>query len=113
MEQQKKLPPAREVIACAELPGEYQNLSDEELGLLVPEHLGNDGRVDLKELEISYRKGVVYLEGVVPSEHEHSILLQTLTDVMGLTSMVDHTGINESLEMISRLVPGRLVNPLQ
>ena len=85
------MPPARQVIACAELPGEYQNLSDEELGL----------------------KGVLYLEGVVPSEHEHSILLQILADVMGLTSMVDHRGINESVEMISRLVPGRVVKPLQ
>ena len=107
------MPPAREVIACAELPGEYQNLSDEELGLLILEHLGNDGRVDLEELEISYRKRVVYLEGVVPSEHEHSMLLQILADVMGLTSMVDHIGINESVEMISRLVPGRLAKPLQ
>ena len=69
--------------------------------------------IDLEELEISYRKGVVYLEGVVPSEYEHSILLQILADVMGLTSMVDHIGINESVEMISRLVPGRVVKPLQ
>jgi len=43
-EQQKRLPRAREVIACAELPSEYQNLSDEELGLLILEHLRNDGQ---------------------------------------------------------------------
>lgn len=69
--------------------------------------------IDLEELEISYRKGVIYLEGVVPSKHEHSILLQILADGMGLTSMVDHIGTNESVEVISRLVPGRLAKPLQ
>ena len=29
-EKQKKLPPTREVITCAELPDEYKNLTDEE-----------------------------------------------------------------------------------
>ena len=57
----RSFPPAREVIACGELSKKYQNLTDEERGLLILEHLGNDGRVDLEELEISYSEGVVYL----------------------------------------------------
>ena len=106
-ERQKRLPRAREVIVCAELPSEYQNLSDEELRLLILEQLGNDGRVDLEELEISCRKGVVYLEGVVPSENEHSILLQILIDVMGFTSIIDHLQTNELIWEREDRAPGR------
>lgn len=111
-EKRKKLPPAREVITCAELPSEYQNLSDEELGMLILEHLRNNGRVDLEELAISCQNGVVYLEGVVPSEDEHSILLQTLTDVMCLTSIVDHLGIDELMWERQDRAPGRASFPL-
>ena len=46
-EKQKKLPRAMEVITCAELPDEYKNLTDEELQMVIFEHLRNDGRVDL------------------------------------------------------------------
>ena len=111
-EQQKRLPRAREVIACAELPSEYQNLSDEELGLLILEHLRNDGRLDLEELEISCRNGVVYLEGVVPSESEHSILLQILIDVMGFASIIDHLQITELIWEREDRAPGRASFPL-
>jgi hypothetical protein len=57
--------------------------------------LKNDGRLDLEQLEISCRKGVVYLEGIIPSEIEHQILLRTLTDVMGFSSLIDRIQINE------------------
>ena len=95
-----------------ELPSEYQNLSDEELGLLILGHLGNDGRVDLEELEISCRNGVVYLEGIVPSGNEHSILLQILTDVMGLASIIDHLQITELIWEREDRAPGRASFPL-
>ncbi len=78
----------------AHLPADDQDLNDRELKLSILEHLKNDGRLDLDELEISCRKDVVYLEGVIPSEIEHQILLRTLTDVMGLRSIVDHIQIN-------------------
>ena len=42
-----------------------------------------------EELEISCRKGVVYLDGIIPSEIEHQVLLRTLTDVMDFSSIVD------------------------
>lgn len=106
-EQQKRLPRAREVIARAELPSEYKDLSDEEVGLLILEHIGNDGRVDLEELEISCRKGVVYLEGVVPSESEHSILLQILIDIMGFASIIDHLQTGELIWEREDRAPGR------
>jgi hypothetical protein len=43
------------------------------------------------------RKGVVYLSGALPSEAEHQILLQTLTDVLGFKEIVDHVEIAELL----------------
>lgn len=106
-EEQRKLPPAWEAISCAELPDEYQNLNNEELQVLILDHLRNDGRVDLEELDISCRYGVVYLEGVVPSEGEHEILLQILTDAMGFTSIIDHLQINELMWEREDRAPGR------
>ena len=38
---------------------------------------------------------MVYLEGIIPSEIEHQILLRTLTDVMGISSLSDRIQINE------------------
>ena len=76
-------------------PADYQNLNDRELKLSILDNLKNDGRLDLEELEISCRKGVVYLEGIIPSEIEHQILLRTLTDVMGFSSLIDRIQINE------------------
>ena len=43
------------------------------------------------------RKGVVYLSGKLPSEAEHQILLDTLTDVLGFKEIVDHLDIEELL----------------
>ena len=106
-EKQKKLPRAREVITCAELPDEYKNLTNEELQMVILEHLRNDGRVDREELEVSCRKGVVYLEGVVPSENEHQILLRILTDVMGFASVVDHLEINKLIWEREDRAPGK------
>ncbi len=93
-EKQKKLPRAREVITCAKLPDEYKNLTGEELQMVILEHLRNDGRIDQEELEVSCRNGVVYLEGGIPSENEHQIMLRILTDVMGFASVVDRLEIN-------------------
>ncbi|MCK4728232.1 MAG: BON domain-containing protein, partial [Desulfobacterales bacterium] len=81
--------------------------SNEELPLVILEHLGNDGRIDLEGVEISCQKGVVYLEGVIPSKAEHTILLQILTDVMGFTSIIDHLQINELEWEREDRAPGR------
>jgi DnaK suppressor protein len=106
-EGQRKLPPAWEAISCAELPDEYQNLNNEELRMLILDHLRNDGRIDLEELDISCRCGVVYLEGAVPSEGEHDILFQILTDVMGFASIIDHLQITELIWEREDRAPGR------
>lgn len=75
-------------------PADYQSSNDRDLKLSILDNLQNDGRLDLEELKISCRKGVVYLEGIIPSETEHQILLRTLTDVMGLRSIIERIQID-------------------
>jgi DnaK suppressor protein len=104
---QKKLARARELLPCKGLPDDYQSFSDEEIVMEILDHLRNDGRVDLDELEISCRKGMIYLEGVIPGESEHQILLQILTDVMGFISVVDLLQVSELSWEREERAPGR------
>ena len=53
-------------------------------------------RIDREQLKIRCRKGVVYLEGTVPSEKERQILHQILSDIMGLYEIVDHLTVNRT-----------------
>ncbi len=94
-ESQQQLPEAWEVITAVQLPPEYQGLTDAQFQKLILEYLRSDDRLDLEECKVSCRKGIVYLEGRVPSEIEHQIILQILTDVMGLTALIDHLQIDE------------------
>jgi DnaK suppressor protein len=88
---------AGEVPRSALLPPDYSLLSGRELEDAIGEHLRDDGRVDMEELRIVCRNGVAYLGGAVPSEAEHRIVLQTLTDLMGLPEVVDRLRIKEIL----------------
>jgi len=72
----------------------YQNLNDQDLKLSILDTLHKDGRLDLEEFHIVCHEGLVYLEGIIPSETEHQILMRTLTDVMGLSSLIDRMQIN-------------------
>ena len=88
---------AAETPTVGAIPADLSLLSDQELTEAIKEHLKEDGRIDVEELHVAGRKGVVYLSGVLPSEAEHQILLKTLTDVMGLQEIVDHLEIEELL----------------
>jgi len=112
-EKQRRLPPSREVIAArVELPPEYRNLDDEELGEAILEEIRYDGRIDRHELNIICRKGVVFLEGVLPSENEHQILLRILTERMGFTAIIDHLGIDRVIWERLKRAPGRADFPV-
>lgn len=79
------------------LPGDLEILSDRELEELLRETVQEDGRVDMEELRIVCRHGVVHLDGAVPSELEHQILLKLVTDVVGVKEVVDRLAVNELL----------------
>jgi RNA polymerase-binding transcription factor DksA len=86
-----------EFPAAAPIPGDLLLLDDREISASIAEHLREDGRVDTEELHIVCRNGVVYLSGKIPSEAEHKILLHTITDVLGLTEVVDRIEVESLL----------------
>jgi DnaK suppressor protein len=79
------------------IPGDLNLLDDSELAELIRERLREDGRIDTEELHILCRAGVVYLSGALPSEPERQILLQLVTDVLGLKEVVDRVRVTELL----------------
>jgi DnaK suppressor protein len=101
------LPPPAELIETAELPDEYQGLTNNQILTLINEQIEKDGNIDTEELRISIRNGVVYLEGTIPGEPEHQILMQIMTDVLGFTSIVDHLTLNEVVFEREDRTPGK------
>jgi DnaK suppressor protein len=95
---QEKLPGFQEILARhAEVPAEYRNWSDREITEVILEKIAADGRIDRQELHVISRKGIVYLEGLLPSEAQHQILLRILTDTMGFSALVDHLAVSQLL----------------
>lgn len=97
-EKQKKTLPRttpEEVTGTTRIPDEYQGLTDEQIVLAIYERLYSDERIDAEELKISFRKGILCLEGTVPDELDHEIIIQTITDVMGFTAIADQIGVGE------------------
>jgi RNA polymerase-binding transcription factor len=78
-------------------------LTDEEILDAILDELQSDGRIEMEELDISCEDGVVYLEGVLPSEAKHQILLEILNDVLDFNEVVDDISIDRQLwERIER-----------
>jgi DnaK suppressor protein len=74
----------------APLPPDLALMDDQELQDHLRDLISEDGQIDMHELEIIARNGVIYLEGALPSEPEHAILLNILTDVAGVQEIIDH-----------------------
>jgi DnaK suppressor protein len=89
--------PPRETSSPGKSSGDLSLLSDRELEALVREQVKEDGRIDTEELRIACRRAVVYLYGALPSEAEHQILLDLVTDVLGLKEVVDRVQVDELL----------------
>jgi RNA polymerase-binding transcription factor len=88
---------ATEVRHPGPLPADLGLLTDREIESALREAVREDGRVDLEELRMVSRHGVVYLDGAVPSEAEHQILFKIVTDVVGLREVVDRLQVKEIL----------------
>lgn len=84
---------AQSVPRTGSVSADLRLLSDRELAGVIREQVKADGRVDPQELRIVCRHGVVHLDGALPSEAEHHILRQLITDVLGLEDVVDHLQI--------------------
>jgi RNA polymerase-binding protein DksA len=71
------------------VPPDLSLMTDREVEVVLRELVREDGRIDMDELRIVPRHGVVYLDGVVPSEAEHQMLLKLITDGEGFQEVVD------------------------
>ena len=96
-EQRPPIARKEEAPRTVKVSGDVGLLTEIEMVTGIKEQVREDGRIDTQELKIACRHGVVYLEGALPSEAEHRILLQIVTDVMGLKEVVDHLQIEELL----------------
>jgi RNA polymerase-binding protein DksA len=88
-------PNAAPTALSGRLSGELSLLNDRELEQELHRQVRLDGRLDTEELRLACRHGVVRLEGVLPSEAEHRILLRLLWDVAGVEDVVDRLQISE------------------
>lgn len=93
--QHKSLPQTTEVVVAGKLPDEYQGLTNEQIVHLIYERLRTDERIETEDLKISFRKGVLFLDGALAGEAEHEIVLQVVGDSMGFSAIVDRIVIND------------------
>jgi osmotically-inducible protein OsmY len=79
------------------MPPDISSLTDEEIEDYLREQLAEGGRIDLDEVQITFRGGVIHLDGALPSEEQHQILRQYVTDFAGIEEIIDRLVINELL----------------
>jgi DnaK suppressor protein len=79
------------------LPANLNLMTDREVETALRELVHEDGRIDVDELRIVSRHGVVYLDGAVPSEAQHQMLLKLVTDIEGFQEVVDRLQVKEIL----------------
>lgn len=89
--------PAAETLRRGHLPPDLEGLLDREVEETLRELVRADHRLDLDELRIVCRHGVVHLDGAVPSEREHQMLVKLVTDIAGCEDVVDRVGVNPIL----------------
>ena len=97
--QQRGLAPfaEEEEVASEDESFDYEGMSDEQLEAEIHDHIQKDGRIDQEDLVVTVRKGLVTLKGTLPDEEEHRILLQILTDVMGLDRIKDRIAVHKAV----------------
>jgi DnaK suppressor protein len=74
-------------------PPDFADLTDLEAEAALREQIRADSRIDAEELRIVCRHGVVYLDGALPSEVEHQMVLKSVQDVAGFQEVVDHVRV--------------------
>jgi RNA polymerase-binding protein DksA len=86
-----------EVAHTGPVPPDLGLMTDREIEATLHELVHEHGRIDMHELRIVPRHGVVYLDGAVPSEAEHQMLLKLITDIEGFREVVDRLQVKEIL----------------
>jgi len=92
------------------LPNELEGLEDGELASRVYDAIRYARIVAIEELRINCKHGVVRLTGYLPSEKEHRVLLQYLTDTLGITALEDHL-LDDRILWENQRTSGRQTEP--
>ncbi|MFO8084820.1 MAG: TraR/DksA family transcriptional regulator [Desulfobacterales bacterium] len=77
--------------------GEQKNYTDKEIQEMIKDELFRDRRVETQELKINVKDGWIYLEGFLPAETSHEILISIVQDVLGFKDIVDRIQIDRQL----------------
>jgi len=75
------------------MPSNWPDEHDSAFLRMRREQIRADPRIDTEELRIVCRHGVVYLDGALPSEVEHQMVLKSVQDVAGFQEVVDHVRV--------------------
>lgn len=92
---EKLLPPPEEVAPRPRLPADFLHMDSGEIRQAVLEFLRHDGRINLEELQVRIEGNILYLEGTVPNESEHQILMRILKDELGFNAIADQLEITD------------------
>jgi RNA polymerase-binding transcription factor len=78
------------------LPADLSLLDDTEIETALNDMIRAAGNIDMDELRISSRDGVITLAGTVPSERQHQMLTELLQDVAGIGDVIDHLEVSRT-----------------
>jgi DnaK suppressor protein len=81
-------------IAAAPVAIDDAALTDDDMQDLIEDALQEDGRVEMEELDITCEDGVVFLNGVLPAQSKHEILIEIIHDTLDFKEIVDHITID-------------------
>ncbi|MFP4475426.1 MAG: TraR/DksA C4-type zinc finger protein [Desulfatibacillaceae bacterium] len=84
-------PPGAPVEHKAGLPPQLEGMDDAQVEEAVWDALVRDGRVETRELDIVCDEGLIILDGILPSEEHHEMLMQIVQDRMGIRDFDDNT----------------------
>jgi RNA polymerase-binding protein DksA len=68
-------------------------LTDQEVTTLLLDRFSEDDRIDIDELDLECRAGVVHLSGTLPNEVQHELLRQEIMEVLGFCEVDDQIEI--------------------
>jgi DnaK suppressor protein len=80
----------------SELPADLSLLDDAEIETALNDIVRDAGNIDMDELHISSRDGVIQLDGTVPSERQHQMVTELLQDVAGIGDVIDHLEVSRT-----------------
>lgn len=89
-------PGAEEDIEESRLPADLSLLDDEEIEAALNDMVRDAGNIDMDELHIASRDGVIHLGGTVPSERQHQTITELLQDVAGIGDVVDQLEVHRT-----------------